>query len=247
MGCLEGRPEVEGGSSYSRESIEDLDRHHIEIGISLVTPDEKRRRRAFAKTVDAEAKRVAKARGWKFSDGFIFRERVGWFIELPLTAHLDQAVTSARLHTKPIALDPVFWDIVGLPDNVALPLSFRAKGAWTCTSPEIAERVFEDADVEAAAIAERAIGWADEQVSTRAADWTLDGFIDHISKHHRYIEAGSWLAALTAALIIAGRIEVARHACLAARERGIAGGFSVGGQDFPAMALAWMERSDTHC
>jgi hypothetical protein len=175
--------------------------------------------------------------------GFIFCERLGWFIELLYVTHRDRAVTSVRLHAKPMGLDPVFWDIVGLPENRAMPLSFRANGAWTCFTPEIAELVLDDAGLDAAAVAEAVMRWGDEQVSELAAGWTLDAFVDRISNHPRQVEACSWLAALTAGLILAGRFEAARHECLEARERGVVGGFRAGDQDFPGMALAWMERS----
>jgi hypothetical protein len=34
-----------------------------------------------------------------------------------------------------MAVDPVFWEIVGLPENQQQPLSFRATGAWVLRAP----------------------------------------------------------------------------------------------------------------
>jgi hypothetical protein len=35
-----------------------------------------------------------------------------------------------QLMVKPMALDPLFWDIADIAENNTLPLSFRARGAW---------------------------------------------------------------------------------------------------------------------
>jgi hypothetical protein len=206
-----------------------------------VTREEQKRRRAFVRDVDADAKRVARACGWKYAGGCVFRERRGWFIELRYAVHLHEAMTSVRLHSKPMGLDPVFWDLVDLPENAALPLSFRANGAWTCRTPEIEELAFDDAGLDAGAIAGRVLRWGDERVSALADEWTLDAFIDRMSS--RLANTRPWLAALTSGLILAGRTQDARLECLAAQAGGIGGGFSVGDRDFPEMALSWIERS----
>lgn len=55
----------------------------------------------------------------------MFRERVGWFVSVcPLVFIYDES-TKATVSAKPMAIDPIFWGIVGLPENAERPLSFR--------------------------------------------------------------------------------------------------------------------------
>ena len=51
-----------------------------------------------------------------------------------------------RLSIKPMALDLLFWEIVGLSENLALPLSFRERGAWVLRPPATEVEVGSDCD-----------------------------------------------------------------------------------------------------
>jgi hypothetical protein len=208
-----------------------------------VTREEKKLRRVLVKDEALQMKSAAAASGWKHAAGFVFQEHSGWFIELTSGTHPDQATTTARLYVKPMALDPVFWDMVGLPENARQPLSFRARGAWTCSSPDVAELVFSDAGLDAAGIVARVLHWAAEEIAARGDDWTVETFVDRIVSHPRQIEAFSWLPALTAGLVLAGRPDLAREQCLAAQRAGESGGFVAGSDTFPDMAIAWIDRT----
>jgi hypothetical protein len=208
-----------------------------------VTREQKKRRRALAKEVALQMRSGAVAGGWKYAGGFVFREHGGWFVELTYGTHVDQPVTTVRLYAKPMALDPVFWEIVGLPENNRQPLSFRARGAWTCSSPSLAEFVVDDATLDAEEIAARVLRWGDAEVTTSGHEWTLDSFIDRIERHPRQIEAFSWLPALTSSLVLAGQSDVARQRCHAARDAGASGGFTVGSETFADLALSWIDQT----
>lgn len=66
-----------------------------------------------------------------------------------------------RMMVKPMALDPLFWDIVGLNENAALPLSFRANGAWVLRPPWTESFVgLNSAEVQP--LAKEVLGWANE-------------------------------------------------------------------------------------
>ena len=64
-----------------------------------------------------------------------------------------------------MALDLLFWDIVGLPEHRRLPLSFRARGSWVLrplpahcgVAPDVAEPE---------ALAERVVAWCDARLAT---------------------------------------------------------------------------------
>ena len=210
-----------------------------------MTPEEKKLRRTLLKDVSFELKRAPAVNSWRHAGGFLFREHLGWFIELTCEAHPDREITTARLYVKPMGLDPVFWEMVHLPENTKQPLSFRARGAWTCSTPDVAELVFEDTGLDAAKIVNGAFRWANEEVAVRHCDWTISSFVERIEGHPRQAEAFSWLPALIAGLVLAGRTDIAREHCLAARRAGAPGGFTAGGVTFPDMALGWIDRSAT--
>ena len=83
---------------------------------------------------DTALKRIARSAAWRFADGEVFRQTGDWFISL-LPSLLWERGAAVRMIVKPMALDPLFWDIAGLSENEALPLSFRAKGAWVLRPP----------------------------------------------------------------------------------------------------------------
>lgn len=76
--------------------------------------------------------------GWKnASGGFRYRttdEYVYFAIALPPRT----ASPKATLHAKPLALDPIFWEILGLTENAKRGPSFRVTGAFTVPAPEVA-------------------------------------------------------------------------------------------------------------
>jgi hypothetical protein len=76
---------------------------------------------------------------WKKSGNLIFARVGDSFVALSLSVHRNDERTSAALSVKPMALDPILWDILGIEGNQDLPLSFRALGAFTCAALPILE------------------------------------------------------------------------------------------------------------
>lgn len=215
-----------------------LDAEHTHL-----TREQKKLRRALIKEVDLHMRQAVAMNGWKQAGGFVFKESHGWFADLSYATHPEQMVSTARLYVKPMTIDPLFWEIVGLSENKRQPLSFRARGAWTCRSPEIAELIFDDTGLDAFEIVARIVRWTSDEFKAHQDDCTMGSFIDRILTHPHQMEAFSWLPALTTALILDGRADLARERCLAARHAGESGGFAAGDDTFTDMALAWMDRS----
>jgi hypothetical protein len=82
----------------------------------------------------------------------------------------------AVIRVKPMAIDPIFWDLVGLPENREQPLSFRANGAWTCRPPYFAELDIEE-HTDSAVVADRMIAAATDQLENVLRSYTLDAFL----------------------------------------------------------------------
>jgi hypothetical protein len=120
--------------------------------------DAKLRSREFEQALKVQAK----TSGWKIANGSLFREDGDWFVSL-IPSLLWQQGALASLSAKPMAVDPLFWRIVGLEENERLPLSFRANGAWVLRAPShqahIAPQEHDPAKLAAATIA-----WATDQL-----------------------------------------------------------------------------------
>lgn len=124
----------------------------------------KKERHALGRQLQKSLKERARGTGWGCARGCLFRDHEGWFVEIRPVVAVSSFGTHVRLHVKPMALDPVFWQIVELPENIRLPLSFRASGAWTCHTPPAAEMLLTEAEHQADSLATLVLTWADEQL-----------------------------------------------------------------------------------
>lgn len=94
-----------------------------------LTREQQRQLKQRNKDFDAALKREARLSKWGYAGGFVFCQRKDWFVSGVATLLWEHGV-EIDIGIKPMELDPLFWDIVGLGENRALPLSFRANGAW---------------------------------------------------------------------------------------------------------------------
>lgn len=127
----------------------------------------------------AETKARFRAARWRFASGSAFQQIGDWFVSVD--AHLTwKTGCVVRAVVKPMSLDPLFWDIVGLPENRKLPLSFRTNGAWVLR-PTFAEAHLGPAESSPEVLAGPAVEWA-EVLRARVPNLTLDdiiGVLDH--------------------------------------------------------------------
>lgn len=104
----------------------------------VVGREGQRARRVKGKQLQGALRRSIVGTKWRCFGGILFTDHLGWFVEVVSAVWIPSRRTVARIHVKPMAIDPIFWDIVGLLENNKLPLSFRAIGAWTCSTPDFA-------------------------------------------------------------------------------------------------------------
>ncbi|MBY8829795.1 hypothetical protein [Hephaestia mangrovi] len=116
------------------------------------------------KDFDAALKAKARHTGWRFARGEIFRQKGDWFINV-MPSLLWERGAIVRMMVKPMALDPLFWDVVGLSGNEALPLSFRASGAWVLRPPSIDEPIALVAS-EVELLAAEILDWSNRRAQT---------------------------------------------------------------------------------
>jgi hypothetical protein len=140
---------------------------------------------------DAALKRDARAAGWRYARGTIFRQSGDWFISI-LPSLLWERGALVPIMVKPMAVDPLFWNIVGLRQNNTLPLSFRATGAWVLRPPSTESCVGLDTiDVEL--LAKDVFDWANRQVSQISTSISVASMLSELLGSHQ-VRAHSALA-----------------------------------------------------
>ncbi|MBV9511525.1 MAG: hypothetical protein JO303_14730 [Caulobacteraceae bacterium] len=131
-------------------------------------------------------KAAARAAGWKAAGGGVFRQQDEWFVSV-LPVLLWERGVKAMLLAKPMAIDPLFWRVVGLPENERLPLSFRANGAWVLRPP------FRDANIglgetDPERLADAFVTWAGDHLPavTAGTPATLLAEIESLGERRRH-------------------------------------------------------------
>jgi hypothetical protein len=127
-----------------------------------VSRDEARKQKERSREFEHHLRQQAKATGWKLANGHLFRVESEWFVDV-LPSPLWQRGLRLVLCAKPMAVDPLFWRIVGLQDNERLPLSFRANGAWVVRPPS-REANIALTETDPGALAVATMAWATDQL-----------------------------------------------------------------------------------
>ncbi|MFK8253284.1 hypothetical protein [Ancylobacter terrae] len=179
-------------------------------------------RRAKAKALARSLADHAAGSGWRAARGELFRIYNEWFIEVVTTVSLTDYRTFFALYLKPMAIDPIFWEICLLNENNGLPLSFRAQGAWVCRPPRFTMYEANDAsDVES--LAATTLNWSTQQLAT-IDNLTMQEYFEFLRAAPRG-HPGAFLATEVTSLALMKRNSEALAMCEAARRRGDEGGF----------------------
>jgi hypothetical protein len=208
----------------------------------VLTSSEVRARKVLAKEVARELRSRVKGTGWKTADGWLFRQDEEWFVEARCGVWVGQVRCSIDMHMKPMALDPVFWEIVDTANNVNEPLSLRMRGAWTCGTPAWSETVVDENELDAAGIASAFVSLASSELARSREQRGLKGFAQRIEERSRGREQQPYLATLVCTSILLGDLAAAKETCVRAQEAGLSGGFQVGSNSFVGLALHWLAR-----
>lgn len=173
-------------------------------------------RRALVKACRA----VTKGTTWRSNQGALFAQRDGWFLTAHEMTKIAVPQTYVRLSIKPMAADPVFWEMVGHPELCDQPLSFRYFGAMTVGSlilgePEIPEEGGTDE------IARQMLSLAEARLQDVAATWCADDFLRGLAR-----KTGRYFTASVTTLLAERRFQEAGQLCDEAAARGSNGGFS---------------------
>jgi hypothetical protein len=193
-------------------------------------------RHAYRRALEKAVRVVSKGTGWRTIEGCLFREQGGWFISACPAVLINAEATKAIVSAKPMTIDPVFWGIVDMPENAAMPLSFRLNGAWTCQPPRFDEVPIPE-DQDASVVAARLLATANDRLAV-VERWSVETFLQ-LCRSSATTE-DSYLTCVVASLVTLGRESEALDACKAAKGRGANGGFLSREGSFTDMATRWL-------
>jgi len=180
---------------------------------------------------------VTKGTKWKSRTGVLVGERGGWFVGVHEMTDVLQVRTRARVVVKPMAIDPIFWEIVGHPELCRQSLSFRYFGAMTC-----AFLILEEAELSeeggVAAIAQRMLDLGNRKLQEIADSWTSDHFLRMLCNPSK---PDLKFVTRIATLLADRRFDEAQSLCDESAARGSSGGFlSSKRGTFNEMVTAWI-------
>jgi hypothetical protein len=205
-----------------------------------ITRAEESARHAYRRALEKAVRLASKGSGWRSIDGCLFREKDNWFVSVCLSVYIFEKSTKATVSAKPMSIDPIFWDIVGLAKNNSAPLSFRLNGAWTCQPPHFEEvSIEEHEDVEV--VAARLLEAANERLAYVVGRLSVEDFLQ-LCRTAGATE-DSYLSCVIATLIALGREHEALDASKSAKVRGDDGGFLAPEGSLPDMATGWISAS----
>jgi hypothetical protein len=207
-----------------------------------ITRAEESARHAYRRALEKAIRAAAKGSGWRSIEGCLFREHEGWFVSVFPAVYIFERSTKATVSAKPFAIDPIFWDIVGLPENKKAPLSFRLNGAWTCQPPRFDELAIEE-DEDVNVVATRLLEAANERLGYVVGNFSIEDFLE-LCRSRRAAE-DSYLPCIVTTLIALGREHEALDACKSAKARGHSGGFLAPQGSFTDMAAEWISAKMT--
>lgn len=196
-------------------------------------------RRKFQRALPKAIKTAAKGSGWRTSQGVLFRESDGWFVEVHAIPWVVEPKTPAHLHCKPMALDPLFWKIVHLDENVEQPLSFRVFGAFTCRTPPLLETDIPEEGGSLQRTAQNLADWANSQLPALRKTQTINAFVEFLQTYPSI--ADSHLPALVTGLLLQGMDQEALALCK--KTTGMGGFLFSGGEktkSFVDLAIEWI-------
>lgn len=184
-------------------------------------------------------KAQAKGTGWRYADSSIFKQEGEWFLSASPTMSYKSGVT-IRWQCKPMAIDPLFWEIFHLEENQKMPLSFRDRGAWT-VRPSWPSRYIAIEENLPNRLAEAVLEWANDR-RNKVSEFSIEKMLNRLGPVEKLT---AWKTEAICLLILLERLDDAERVCLESDPKdsgGFTAGRSTGGDRFYDYALEWINR-----
>jgi hypothetical protein len=207
-----------------------------------VSPRLDQARIAFSKAVFANLKPRLKGSAWKVAGESVFSRVDDWFVDLQVSVHRNEERTTALLQFKPMAIDPILWDIFDLPDNHRQPMSFRANGAFVCGGLPVMREDLEFPGDTAVDVAQRIARICLDRAASTVKVRAVGSFSDEVARDPNHVERGAHAITRVCALVAEGRFDDAQRASseFATGKRMSSTNFTWKGRSFHEYALEWL-------
>jgi len=205
------------------------------MGVKITRAEELARhayRRALAKALRTSAKGT----GWRCVQGVLLREHQGWFFAIVTSVSLYRRETNVQFLMKPMAVDPIFWEITSLTENNNTPLSFRLLGAFT-VKPLLAVHDIVEDDSDPAQTSSHVLQVADRHF-TNSNYCEPMRFVAQL----RETQLDQAVTAIVTTLIWIDELEAAASECELAISQKRFDGFLLPGGSFRELALQWITK-----
>ncbi len=206
-------------------------------------------RASFEKACLSEVSKLLKGASWKRKQNTAFCSCDGYFFIAALNVHRNAARSVASLEVKPLVVDEILWDIMEMSENNGEPLSFRARGAFTCPALPMKERDLEEGHASEREIAAAFVAFSNQAMEEARILLRRREFLELLLNHSNHLERGSYAITQITCLIQNARYMEAKNI---AEEyvngvRSSSFRLSIRGESFEQMALTWLAaRSDLH-
>src|SRR5690349_13604718 len=120
-----------------------------------------KKRREFEKARHTALSAKRKGTRWRKLQAWLYCQQDGAFIDTFFIGHRHEEKTLVRVSIKPLNLDPLFWRIVGMPENEHGRSSLRANGVFACRALPVLEETISDEMLDPASSAARLLAFAD--------------------------------------------------------------------------------------
>lgn len=166
-------------------------------------------RRLFGKECLAALATLTKKTDWRKSREFVVQQQNGLFLAGKLTVYVNADRLVASLDAKPMALDSILWDILDLPENSQMPLSFRAMGAFTCHALTMAETDLEYRGLSPEAVALAFMEFIESAALQAHESLRNQPFTEQLQAHPNQVDGGAYAVTLVASQINDGQYKQA--------------------------------------
>ena len=202
-----------------------------------------RQRAAFETDLFTELTPLLKKSNWKKKSCAFFGKSGAFYQDVFVSVHRNTFLTRAELRFKPMALDPILWEIMGIPENMDMPLSFRTWGAFTCSALPIYEAQLEESGNSAREVAGKLVDLCNNRAMFYQERLASASFSQLIAEHPNQTERGAYAETLVSSLINDGDLDLAYHTAnaYASGELASCATFTSGGKSFHQLALEWLD------
>lgn len=204
-----------------------------------LSKEDKALAKLWKRNVELVFKAEIKGSRWRKSRETLFFVESEYFFYCQCFPWQNSKKIEIRLWCKPLGLDPIFWEIFGIPENLKKPLSHRSHAAFKCFGIQLYQGVLEFTSEQThEAITRSVLDYIDELTNSYIAEKASIPFDQQL------IETGTKCSIdLVCAKILGGNLTSAKEIVNHAIQSKIRGQYGVVGSDksFYDYAYDWLK------